>query len=203
MDIILKGVAFGFVLAITVGPVFFKLLQISIRKGWAHGLFFVLGITITDIFYAFGAYLGFSALLELETVQFYLALIGGVILILYGFMTLFAAQKVPESGSIGKQTYLAEMISGIVINGLNPFVLLFWVGIISITSIEFEMDSDSTAWFLGVILLTNLCFDVTKVFVANRIRRHISHKRWRAISKFVGVALMLFGLRLIYFAVSI
>ena len=204
MDIIWKGILFGLILAATVGPVFFKLVQTSIRKGWLFGLFLVIGISLSDFIYAFLAYYGLSGFLDNDSFKFYLGLIGGFILMGYGLATLFKSVHPPQAdGEQDHKTLATEVVSGLLINGLNPFVLLFWIGVITVANLEYEMDQDSIPIFLGIILLTNFLADIVKVLIAHRIRRYINIRHWKLISRVVGIALFLFGLRLIYFAVSL
>ena len=51
MDLILKGIVTGFVLSIMIGPVFFVLLETSIRRGVKAAIAFDLGVLLNDIFY--------------------------------------------------------------------------------------------------------------------------------------------------------
>ena len=204
MDIILTGVVFGLILAATIGPVFFKLVQTSIRKGWLFGFFLVIGISLSDFIYAFLAYFGLSRFINNDEFKFYLGLVGGFILMGYGIATLFKAIHPPQAdGEQDHKTLGTEVLSGLLINGLNPFVLLFWVGVISVGTLQYEIQHDRMPLFLAVILITNFLADIMKVLVAHRIRRYINIRHWKTISRVVGIALFLFGLRLIYFAVSL
>ena len=204
MDIVLKGLLFGLILAVTVGPVFFKLIQTSIRKGWLFGFFLIIGISLSDVIYAFLAYVGLSRFLDNDSFKFYLGLIGGFILMGYGMATLFKAVHPPQAdGEQDHKTLGTEVITGLLINGLNPFVLLFWVGVITVANLEYEMSHNEIPLFLTVILVTNFFADIVKVLIAHRIRRRINFRHWKLISRVVGIALFLFGLRLIYFAVSL
>ena len=48
MDLVLKGIVTGFILSIMVGPVFFVLLETSIKKGVRAALAFDLGVLLND-----------------------------------------------------------------------------------------------------------------------------------------------------------
>ena len=204
MSIILKGILFGLILTVTVGPVFFKLIQTSIRKGFIFGLFMAIGISLSDAFYAFGAYFGLAQFAEQSSFKFYMALIGGVILIGYGISTLFKAVNPPvPDNEQDHKTLITEIFTGIIINGLNPFVLLFWVGVIGVATIEYEMNQNEILIFLVSILVTVFLTDTVKALIAHRLRRIVSFRHWKKISKVIGMGLVLFGLRLIYFAITV
>ena len=55
-DLILKGVVTGFVLSIMIGPVFFVLLETSIKKGVRAALALDLGVLLSDLLYILIAY---------------------------------------------------------------------------------------------------------------------------------------------------
>jgi threonine/homoserine/homoserine lactone efflux protein len=204
MHVVLKGILFGLILTVTVGPVFFKLIQTSIRKGFLFGLFMAIGISLADSIYAFAAYFGLAQFADQSSFKFYMALVGGIILIGYGISTLFKAvhPPVPDNEQDHK-TLITEIFTGLIINGLNPFVLLFWIGVIGVATIEYEMEHNEIIIFLISILATVFTTDLLKALVAHRLRRFVSFTLWKKISKVIGMALFLFGLRLIYFAITV
>ena len=80
-ELILKGIVTGFVLSIMIGPVFFVLLETSIRRGVRSALAVDLGVLISDVIYiliAFVFYSEVSALAKGDN-QHLLKIIGGVL----------------------------------------------------------------------------------------------------------------------------
>ena len=57
VELILKGVLTGFILSIMIGPVFFVLLETSIRKGVRAALAFDLGVLLSDLIYVLIAFI--------------------------------------------------------------------------------------------------------------------------------------------------
>jgi len=87
IEIILKGVAFGAVLAMIIGPVFFSLVQTSVESGFISGIFMAIGISLSDLTYVILSYLGVTQLVQYDYFSFYPALLGGLILITFGVVS--------------------------------------------------------------------------------------------------------------------
>ena len=80
MDLIFKGIITGLILSIMVGPVFFVLLETSIRKGIKAAVFFDLGVLFNDILYILIAYFFYqqvSTIMEHEDTSFLQGVGGG------------------------------------------------------------------------------------------------------------------------------
>ena len=60
MDLILKGIVTGFILSIMIGPVFFVLLETSIRRGVRAALTVDIGVFLSDVIYVLIAYIFYS-----------------------------------------------------------------------------------------------------------------------------------------------
>lgn len=89
VDALLRGLAFGFAVAATPGPVFFLCLRRSLDRGPVNGVVSGLGVATADGFYAAVAAFGIAALSNLligERRWFGLA--GGAVLILLGVRIL-------------------------------------------------------------------------------------------------------------------
>jgi len=63
-DDILTAIPFGIILAFTIGPVFFVLLETSATKGFKSALIFDSGVMLADIIFIFVAFFSTNKLLE-------------------------------------------------------------------------------------------------------------------------------------------
>ncbi|TAE06791.1 MAG: LysE family translocator, partial [Bacteroidetes bacterium] len=70
LEILLKGILSGLVLAMTIGPVFFALLRTSISRGFKSGAFLAIGIATSDAFIALGFYFGISQFFDFTSASF-------------------------------------------------------------------------------------------------------------------------------------
>ncbi len=127
MDVIINGFLFGLLLCVLIGPVFFALIQNSIEKGFWSGFFMAIGIALSDSFYIVVTYLGISQFVENPKFNMWLGGVGGVIMLIFGVIYLF--KPVPKKGL--KQLHqedtkwFQQIVKGFLLNGINPFVLLF------------------------------------------------------------------------------
>ena len=92
MDLVLKGLVTGFILSVMIGPVFFVLLETSIRKGIKAALAFDFGVLISDILYILIAYVFYKEVEDLSrgTDNSVLKLIGGILFLVYGVYNFFS-----------------------------------------------------------------------------------------------------------------
>ncbi|MEZ4889043.1 MAG: LysE family transporter [Crocinitomicaceae bacterium] len=69
IDLILKGIVTGFVLTVMIGPVFFVLLETSIKKGVRAGLALDFGVFLSDVIYVLIAFLFYNEVKNLVRVK--------------------------------------------------------------------------------------------------------------------------------------
>lgn len=190
----------GIVLSVMVGPVFFSLVQGSIEHGFRFGAFMALGIFFSDLGYAIFTYFGIHILAELTYFGQILGFVGGFILIGFGIAFLLNKKRDrPNTGglslvSLPRKTAFGK---GIAINGLNPFVLLFWVSLGSMVSLKKEWGDFSLIYFYLSLLVTVLFFDLVKVYIAKRVSNLIRPSLMSRLNKLVGLIMMGFGLRML------
>lgn len=127
---IIQGVMLGLALAFSFGPAFFALLQTSSKNGFKSGFALATGIMLSDLFCVFLAYLGMAQLFNNPQNKVYVGLIGGTILMTFGFFSIFQ-KKQPSADTenkivINAVNFPLTITKGFFLNLLNPFVLLFW-----------------------------------------------------------------------------
>lgn len=195
----LHGVAFGALFVFTIGPTFFAILQSSLSKGFVAGAATALGISVCDISYATLASMGLSQLVENESFRWWLALIGGVLLFVFGVISMVRKPEMATIADEGDKGGLGKyFLKGVLINGINPFVVIFWMGIIGMTTVNWGYSGWEQHLFIIGMLSMILSTDMLKSFLANRLRIWITMKRIALINKIVGAALVLFSFQLFY-----
>ena len=200
-----KGLLFGLLLSFLLGPVFFALLQTSIEKGFKAGLYMAIGISLSDSLYIFITYTSVSFFSENNQIKFILGLMGAVIMIGFGLFTFL--KPVPKRGlrqaHFETNNYLRKIVKGFLLNGINPFMLIFWLGVAGMITIELHYSFDQAfLFYVGVIFMV-LSTDITKAFLANKIKDLITPRFMKILNRSVGIGLILFGFRLLYFALEL
>lgn len=196
---LLKGLALGFMLSISVGPVIFSIIKQSINNGYKGGFAFVAGVSLSDITLVIISQLFtelFRSLLDFKT---QIGVGGSILLIILGiYVFFFKKVQVNEEGvhviKMRKRDMARTAISGYFMNTLNPGVIAFWLVIA--TSVV-----DLTMYYRAVMFTTCLIFvlimDVAKVLLAGKLRSKLTPHNIHIINKISGLVLVGFGIALI------
>ncbi len=204
MEIVLKGIVSGLVLALLIGPVFFSIIQTSIERGFLSGVLVAIGVSISDAFYIFLAYMGLSQVFSNGDNQRYMAYFGGAILLAFGAYYLFVkSRKILDFKSVNiKSTSPWRLISkGFIINGLSPMVLIFWLGTVSVATGEFGYTTTTqVVTFFSAIVATVLLTDIIKAKLADKLRTVMTPRLVRVMNLILGVVMLIFAGRLLLYA---
>jgi len=196
--IILKGIGLGLVIATLVGPVFFALLQASIKHGVRQALFMALGIGLSDATYIFLTYFGLAQFSENPLFIKWMGLGGGSILIMVGLYALLKKAHRTEVAAeeLTKKDRLKIFIKGFVLNFINPAVLIFWVGAVGVVSLEYDYVNSKVGLFFLCTLLTVFGTDVTKIYIAKLLSTIINDNVLNWLNRIVGFAMVIYGVML-------
>lgn len=205
IEVVLDGVLLGLVLILFIGPSFFYLIKVSLEKGFIPAIFFALGIILSDLAMISLIYLGFSTVFESKLFQEVFSVIAGAILVVLGTLTF-----VRDNSTKGIQMRLENdhhpvwyTFKGILINGVNPFTFMIWVGIVGGVGVQQDYNDMEFRYFFTGLLCTILVADILKAYGANRIRLLLNEKLIRKINKVLAVIFIILGLRLILFFFSL
>ncbi|MEJ8841975.1 LysE family transporter [Lacibacter sp. H375] len=199
-EAIIKGLALGLLLAISMGPVIFSIIKQSISNGHKGGLAFVFGVSASDLTLVLVSNIFtelFNRLLKFEKV---IGLGGSALLIGIGVYFLFFKKiKMNELGdgiemkrSAGD--YVKIFFAGYFMNTLNPSVIAFWfTWATAFITIPVNERIATFAVCLSVVFI----FDLLKVFLANKLRSRLTLKTITLINKISGTILIVFGIILI------
>ena len=204
MEVIANGLLFGLLLCVLIGPVFFALIQNAIEKGFFAGLFMAIGIALSDAFYIVVTYLGISQLTENPKFNMWLGGVGGAIMLIFGVFYLF--KPVPQQGlkQLHQEStkWFQQILKGFFLNGVNPFVLFFWIGIVSKVTIDFAYTTNEAITFFVVLVATVFTVDLIKSHFAVKLSTIVTPRFIKIMNRVVGIALILFSIRLFTFVVE-
>lgn len=204
MEIVLKGIFSGLVLAILVGPVFFTLLQTSIERGFGSGVYVAIGISVSDALYISLSYLGLSGFFNSPEFQVYLGYVGGFIIFCFGAYYLFikSRKKINFSAEhVEEKSPFRLMAKGFIINGFNPMVLVFWIGTISIATGKLGYTTAPEALtFLFSIVATVFITDLIKAKLADKLRVALTPGIIKCMNIVLGGVMLFLGAKLLFTA---
>ncbi len=203
---LLKGLALGLLLSISVGPVVFSIIRQSLNNGHKGGFAFVAGVSASDVLLVLICNV-FSQLFKAAMSHTrFIGIAGSVFLILMGLYNIFF-KKVPQPGEVKKvqvfrkRDVVAAFFQGFFMNLLNPGVLLFWFAA-SATILD---DSETAAHpeqyrfvVFTTCLLLVLSADISKVLLAGKIRSRLTPHNIHIIDRVSGLILTIFGIVLMY-----
>lgn len=115
----------------------------------------------------------------------------------FGLFNFFRKVKVKEVDDNKKTVHAKFMLQGFVLNIINPAVLLFWLGIVSVMSVKENYTRSHELMFFGSLLATVFLTDLLKSYVANRIKKMLKPNVMLWINRIIGLALVGFGINMI------
>lgn len=207
MDIILKGILSGVVLALLIGPVFFTIIQTSIERGFWCGVYVAIGVSLSDAFYILVSYLGLVQIMAAENMRLYMAYGGGVVLLLFGlYYLLIKSRKLmaydPEN--IQTKSWIRLAAKGFIINGLSPMVLFFWLATVGVATTQLGYNSQGKAFtYFSSIVVTVFVTDVIKAKLADKLRSLMTTRFVKLLNIILGLVLVIFAVRLLLFPETI
>ncbi|MBD3724815.1 MAG: LysE family transporter [Flavobacteriaceae bacterium] len=199
---ILTAIPWGLLLAFSIGPGFFVLLETSITKGFRAAFTFDLGIVFGDVLFILIAYLSTNKLLEQLKDNPTLFIIGGLIMFIYGLASFIMLKRnfkkkqdeVKDDDNIPKNNYFGLFFKGFLLNFINIGVLGFWMMIIITYGPQMNMNTQRISIFFTAILAFYLLFDVAKILLAKQLKNKLTPQNIYKIKRVISIIILIFGL---------
>ncbi len=202
IEAILKGLALGFVLALSVGPIIFTIIKQSLNNGHRGGFCFVAGVWFSDILLVLISNVFTELVSELLEYKKIIGYCGSSFLIAMGVYFVFFKKVHLGTDAAGKailfrkRDMLRIFASGFFINTLNPGVIIFWLGNATVLSLTHTLKQRIIIF--SVCLLVNMTADTGKVMMAGKLRKKLTLHNLSIINKISGTILIGFGLALLW-----
>jgi threonine/homoserine/homoserine lactone efflux protein len=202
MESVLKGLALGFVLALSVGPIIFTIIKQSLNNGHKGGFSFVAGVWVSDILLVVLSNTLTALVSEALEHTRVIAFSGSAFLICMGVYFVFFKKVSLGRDSAGndarfrKRDMARVFASGFIINTLNPGVIFFWLGNATVLSLTHTLRERIIIF--SVCLLVNMSADVGKVMMAGKLRSKLTLKMLSIINRISGTILIGFGIALLW-----
>lgn len=195
----LNGLAFGLLFIFSIGPAFFLLIQTSIEKGFKKAAFMAFGISLGDILFVLMILKGVVSLLEEPTIRFWASIIGVSLLIVFGLYTFFKTPRIsPRHEQHSPENVMRSFWAGLFFNFFNPSTIIFWLSLVSIVHINLGYAGNEKVYFFAGVLCTILSTDLTKSYLAQKLKKFLTTRAVSIMNKTVGVILIGFGIRLLF-----
>jgi len=201
-DDILAAIPFGIILAFTIGPVFFVLLETSATKGFKSALIFDCGVILADVLFIVVAFFSTNKLLEKIKDDPNFLIFGGVLLVAYGLISFIKTSKsfrdiVREYHKVEiKKGYGKLFLKGFLLNFINIGVLLGWVAFIVLANTLTE-SKNGVLVFLSTILIVYFLVDLIKIIVAKKLKNKLTPRLIFKTKKIIALVILGFGVLLL------
>ena len=204
---ILSAIPWGFLLAFTIGPVFFVLIETSITKGFRASMILDAGVVLADLVFVLIAYFSTNQILEKLKDNPKLFIFGGLLMFGYGLISYINEKRSYErkqkeemddvADDINKKNYLGLFFKGFFLNFINIGVLAFWMGVIIVFAPKLNMETSRIITFITTIIVSYIMVDVVKILVAKQLKSRLTPYNIHKIKRIISVILMIFGIFLI------
>ncbi|MDW7690199.1 LysE family transporter [Flammeovirgaceae bacterium SG7u.111] len=198
MHPLIEGILLGGFLMLFIGPSFFYLVGVGIKKGFLEAGLFALGIITSDLAMVLAIFFGLSHFFELPLFQEVFSIVAGTAVLVIGIRYILKSQKHAAGTQDMQLPVYMFYFKGFAINVLNPFTFLIWITVIAGLNLEKNYSSeDYTQFFIG-LLGTIFTMDLLKAFLANKLGDLLNENTIRRIDKVLGIIFILLSLRLFY-----
>ena len=195
-----EGIILGITVSISLGPALVALLQTSIKHGVKTGIFLAFGIFTSDLIVVFGAYFGASQIITNPTTHVVFGLIGGIVLIIFGLVSMNKRVNLNEQVEaiseirVKGPSIFRYYVKGFILNIANPFLWGFWITSVLAISSSYRGQKLAIVLFFSGTLGTILFTDILKCILANKIKvaNNPYVKLW--MNRIVGAIFVVFGI---------
>lgn len=186
--------------ALAPGPLFFGLLVQGSKEGARSGFFCAIGHTLVEFPLVMALAFGLLAVAAQPAIEFAIGLAGGIGLIGFGVFQIYQTFK-SKPATVGtnetKTLRTSSLVLGLALTGFNPYFILWWLTIGSVMIVE----ALAFAAIVGVLIMY-----VSHVWMDYAFLTAIAHmaKKGRSVvgSRYYKLALIAFGLILVYFGIT-
>jgi threonine/homoserine/homoserine lactone efflux protein len=203
----LSGAVVGVPMCFALGPVFFALLQNSLSNGFRSAFYIALGVIVADVILFTAAYTGTNLFMkganaDKTSINFWVELAGGTILILMGFFTIRKHIKETNQLKFFHNPFMYFM-RGFALNFLNPVNFFAWLVVIANFNVVYITTSYRFTFYTAT-LASIFMTEIIIAYFANRITRILNARMLRIISTgnglvFAGCGIWLIGIAFGYF----
>jgi threonine/homoserine/homoserine lactone efflux protein len=193
---VIKGLGLGLILAISVGPIVFTILKLSLKLGHKAGYAYIIGVSLSDVLLAVLGNVAAELVRSALKYELYIGFGGAMLLLAMGVYSLFFGKDpvmdntelVPD---FRKRDLAKFGLQGFFMNILNPGPIFFWLT--TCTAFAYLPLKERTLLF-GTALATVFLTDILKVNLAGRIRGWLTPAMLHKIHQVSALILIIFGL---------
>jgi len=189
-----NGLAFGFVLAATVGPMWVLCLRRTLAYGAAAGLASGMGVAVADGLYGAVAAFGVTAVSGfLLAHRFWIGLAGAVFLFYLGVKTLLSVPAA-DGDAAKPASYAQAFLSTLGLTLANPPTILAFAAIFAGLGLAANADYAAAALVTLGVFLGSAAWWLVLAAIAGTLRARLGPPLLRAVNVVSGLTILGFAL---------
>ncbi len=195
-----KGLKFGMLLQLAVGPMCLMVFNTSATHGIIDGLTLELAIALIDLLYIALSCMGAASLISRTRVKAAVKLVGCLVLVLFGASTIAGAFKLtllPNIALFSDATGQSLFIQGLLLTASNPLTIVFWSGMFTTQMFENQWIKQQLFLFAAGCVLSTLIFLTAVTLLGSVLSGFLPELAIQLLNAAVGAFLIFFGLRLL------
>jgi len=199
----LKGLAFGFILAGTVGPMWILCFRRTLSHVRLFGFVSGMGVATADTLYGFVAAFGLTAVSNFLLEQkFWLGLVGGAFLCWLGVKTLLS-HPTDRAAQAPASSFAAAYTSTLALTLTNPATILAFVAIFAGLGLASSGSYAEASLVVVGVMLGSAAWWVLLSMGAGWLRTRSGPRLLRTINVIAGISILSFGvLQLVSLAIK-
>jgi len=196
IGIILKGLGLGLLLSVSVGPVLFTIIKLTMRSGRKAGFAFAGGVSLSDTLLVICGNVAAEFVNAALHFEMTIALAGASILIIMGAWSFFFRKDPkmdnnPLEPELRKRDMAKYGVQGFLLNTLNPGAMFFWLT--TCTAFAYMPFKERSLLFVSCLLVV-IFVDFSKVILSGQLRKWLTPHTLHIINRISAIILMGFGL---------
>lgn len=197
---VLKGLKFGMLLQLAVGPMCLMVFKTSSSLGVFSGLLLVLAIALVDAIYITLAGCGASAFLENEKIKKGIKIFGFLVLVLFGLNTIlsvFQLSILPSIHLFDVKNVNSMFLQGLLLTASNPLTIIFWSGVFSAQIADYKLNKKQIVQFGFGCVLATILFLTFIAILGSVLNKFLPTTFVNILNIMIGAILIAFGVKLL------
>lgn len=193
-----RGIRFGMLLQLAVGPVCVFIFQAASSGGFLPAESGVAGVVLADTAYVAAAIAGLAAFVGRQGVRTGLRWFGSAVLCVFGISTIlsqFSVNLLPSLG-LAHPSKDSVFLRALLLTISNPLTIIFWAGVFSSRVTEINM-TKMDMWLFGLgAVLSTAAFLSAVAAAGSLLKAFIQGGAVMLLNIAVGAVLIFFGVKM-------
>lgn len=195
MKIFINGLITGLFLQLALGPVFFFVLNLAIKRTLFDALIAVAAIAIVDYIYILLAIFGVGKLLEQGKIKLFLLIMSSIVLIIFGVYIIKGGIEINTSSFENMIPSLqSSFFAAFLLTISSPLTIIFWTSIFAAKALEYNYTKNELFLFGISAGLATIIFLGLFIIILSFVRKSIPLEIIRISNITVGIIFIIYGI---------